>query len=93
MGKITGLGGVFIKANDPKALADWYEQNLGIDFNGNSYVDLPFADADGKPSAGSNVFSIFTSYTKYFDPSENSNDQFAGRGPVWVAGGIKKEGS
>ena len=47
MGKIIGLGGVFIKAKDPKALADWYDQNLGIGFKGNSYIDMPFIDADG----------------------------------------------
>jgi predicted enzyme related to lactoylglutathione lyase len=70
MGKITGLGGVFIKANDPKSLADWYQQQLGISFNGSSYVDLPFADADGKLSPGSNVFSFFSNDSKYFAPSQ-----------------------
>ena len=35
MGKVTGLGGVFIKAIGPQALAAWYQQHLGIDFNGN----------------------------------------------------------
>ena len=69
MGKITGLGGVFIKAKDPKALADWYDQNLGIGFKGNSYIDMPFIDDAGNPSAGSNVFSIFPWDTSYFEPS------------------------
>jgi predicted enzyme related to lactoylglutathione lyase len=70
MGKITGLGGVFIKADDPKSLADWYQQTLGISFNGSSYVDLPFTGADGKLTAGSNVFSFFPNHSAYFDPSE-----------------------
>ena len=70
MGKITGLGGVFIKANDPKSLADWYNQCLGISFNGSSYVNLPFTDPDGKLTAGSNVLSFFPNHTAYFDPSE-----------------------
>ena len=31
MAKVTGIGGVFFKAKgDPKALADWYEKNLGM---------------------------------------------------------------
>lgn len=30
MGKITGLGGVFLRANDPVALSEWYEKHLGI---------------------------------------------------------------
>ena len=29
-GKVTGIGGVFLKSQDPKALGDWYENNLGI---------------------------------------------------------------
>ena len=30
MGKAVGVGGVFLKAKDPKALAVWYAANLGI---------------------------------------------------------------
>jgi predicted enzyme related to lactoylglutathione lyase len=30
MAKVTGLGGAFLRANDPKALYSWYEQHLGI---------------------------------------------------------------
>jgi len=30
MGKVTGLGGAFLKAKDPVALYAWYEQQLGI---------------------------------------------------------------
>ena len=70
MGKITGLGGVFIKAIDPQLLADWYEQHLGIDFNGNTYVDFPFADKEGKMTAGSNVLSFFKEDNAYFQPSK-----------------------
>jgi predicted enzyme related to lactoylglutathione lyase len=69
MGKIIGLGGVFIKAADPQALAAWYQQNLGIDFNGNIYVDFPLADKEGKVTAGSNVLSFFKNDSPYFHPS------------------------
>jgi predicted enzyme related to lactoylglutathione lyase len=30
MAKITGFGGAFFRANDPKALYRWYEEHLGI---------------------------------------------------------------
>lgn len=30
MARVTGIGGVFFKARDPKALAAWYAQHLGI---------------------------------------------------------------
>jgi predicted enzyme related to lactoylglutathione lyase len=70
MKKITGLGGVFIKASDPVALASWYQEHLGIGFHNNSYVDLPFTDDSGKPTAGTNVLSFFKSDSAYFNPSE-----------------------
>jgi predicted enzyme related to lactoylglutathione lyase len=30
MEKVTGIGGVFFRARDPKALAAWYEKHLGV---------------------------------------------------------------
>ena len=27
---VTGIGGIFFRAGDPKALADWYETHLGV---------------------------------------------------------------
>jgi hypothetical protein len=30
VGHVTGLGGVFVKSKDPKALAAWYRDMLGI---------------------------------------------------------------
>ena len=29
--KVTGIGGFIFRAKDPKALANWYKKNLGID--------------------------------------------------------------
>ena len=42
MAQITGIGGVFIFANDPKMLADWYTQYLGIHFQADEGVDGVF---------------------------------------------------
>jgi predicted enzyme related to lactoylglutathione lyase len=70
MARITGLGGVFIKANDPNALADWYQRHLGIDFNGSVYTAFPFTDQDGKLIPGYNVLSFFKADSSYFAPSE-----------------------
>ena len=30
MEKVTGIGGLFFRAHDPKALGIWYQQHLGI---------------------------------------------------------------
>ncbi len=34
MAKVTGLGGAFLRANDPKALYAWYAANLGVNAEG-----------------------------------------------------------
>ncbi|HEX4536073.1 MAG TPA: hypothetical protein VH140_03910 [Candidatus Acidoferrum sp.] len=41
MARITGIGGVFLRSQDPKALAKWYSAHLGItlnDFGGAAFL-------------------------------------------------------
>jgi predicted enzyme related to lactoylglutathione lyase len=38
MAKVTGLGGAFLRAKDPKALYAWYEQHLGMPFQHGCFV-------------------------------------------------------
>lgn len=66
MKRVTGLGGVFIKAKDPKKMAAWYETHLGIVFQDNTYTDIPLS---GKQQ---NMLSFFKQDTKYLDPSPSS---------------------
>lgn len=70
MERVIGLGGPFIKAKDPKGLAAWYEEHLGISFKGNTYTDWPFENTDGSKKVGSNVFSFFKEDNAYFAPSD-----------------------
>ena len=70
MERVTGLGGPFIKSNDPKGLAAWYEKHLGISFNGSTYTVFQFANEDGSKRTGYNVFSFFKNESDYFAPSE-----------------------
>jgi predicted enzyme related to lactoylglutathione lyase len=68
MQKIIGIGGIFIKARDPKKLAAWYEQILGIQFGDSTYTS--FAPGDiSKSNSGQTVFSFFKESSDYFQPS------------------------
>jgi predicted enzyme related to lactoylglutathione lyase len=62
MAKAVGVGGVFLKARDPKALSQWYETHLGL---GGRVSDdaLVF---EGPESMGTTVFGHFAADTKYF---------------------------
>ncbi|MGO9335906.1 MAG: VOC family protein [Terracidiphilus sp.] len=61
MAKAVGVGGVFLKANDPKALSAWYAAHLGIPTQDGG--SLAF---DGPESAGMTVFAHFPQDTRYF---------------------------
>jgi predicted enzyme related to lactoylglutathione lyase len=66
MKKVTGIGGAFFKAKNPKELAAWYEKHLGIPFDGNVYTSFKWKD-DGPD--GQTVFSIFGADSDYYAPS------------------------
>jgi len=64
MAKTVGVGGVFLKARDPKALSAWYAEHLGVpDLGGGT---LAF---DGPESFGMTVFSHFPVDTSNFGDS------------------------
>lgn len=69
MKRVTGLGGVFFKAKDPKALAAWYDKHLGFSFGDNLYHTF-FWDEDPQPEERAfSAFSVFKADTQYFAPS------------------------
>ncbi len=65
MKRVIGIGGVFIRAENPKELAAWYQKHLGIDFGGKVYSHFEFSPED----KGGTAFSLFDKETKYFEPS------------------------
>jgi len=48
MEKVTGIGGLFFRAHDPKALRLWYQQNLGISIVPSSYGESPWQQEAGR---------------------------------------------
>lgn len=71
MKRVTGIGGVFFKADDPKKLKEWYGKHLG--FNVQEWgVIFPWLEVD-KPDAkapATTSWSPFKAATDYFKPSE-----------------------
>ncbi len=65
MKRVIGIGGIFFKAQNPKALAEWYQKHLGIEFAGNTYFDFQFQEKE----KGWTAFSLFKADTQYFAPS------------------------
>ena len=69
MERVIGLGGPFIQAKDPKAIAAWYEKHLGIAFKGATYTEWQFPSKDGPARPGFNILSFFKENSDYFKPS------------------------
>jgi predicted enzyme related to lactoylglutathione lyase len=65
MARITGVGGIFLKCDDPKALADWYGRVLGLSVEDWGGV-LFQPGKDGPPHL---VWAAFAADTNYFAPS------------------------
>lgn len=65
-GHVTGIGGVFFKAKDPKVLAAWYRDVLGLPVEAWGGAALRY-DAPQHPSVM--AWNAFPAATKYFAPS------------------------
>lgn len=66
MEKVLGFGGLFLRAEDPQALATWYRDHLGIDLVPQRPDDMPWM-AQG----GATVFAPFEHDTTYFPASSS----------------------
>ncbi len=65
MEKVIGIGGVFFKARDPKALAAWYRDHLGVPVEPEQTYGSFISAAAGEEA----VWSTFPADTKYFGDS------------------------
>lgn len=66
MAKVTGLGGIFYKVEDPVRTAAWYKEMLGI--GGEWGAIFPWAtETSGEAYS---LLSPFKATSDYFDPSQ-----------------------
>ena len=70
-GRILGIGGIFFKSADHKALRSWYQDKLGIT-NGDYGGIFKWRRHDKPDAEQMTVWSIFPSSTAYFNPSEST---------------------
>jgi predicted enzyme related to lactoylglutathione lyase len=68
MKKVTGIGGIFFKCKDPKAINEWYKTHLGFDTSpyGTSFE---WRDMEDSTKKGLTQWNPFAETTKYFGPS------------------------
>jgi predicted enzyme related to lactoylglutathione lyase len=69
MRRVTGIGGIFFKAKDAPALQAWYKRHLGIDVQEWGGTAFPWTGSDGKPIAGTTIWSVGSAEADSFAPS------------------------
>ena len=72
MRRVTGIGGIFFQAKDPKALCAWYKTHLGVDVQDWGGAAFSWADAKGQPTTGTTIWSIGAHGSNQFAPGAAS---------------------
>lgn len=65
--RVTGIGGVFFKTKDPKAVKDWYNKHLGLNTD---QWGCTFWWKDKNGNDCSTQWSPFKEDTTHFEPSK-----------------------
>ncbi len=68
MKRVTGIGGIFFKATDPKTMYAWYERHLGLTGDPSCVPFLWREHASGDEAM--TIWSMKPVTTKYFEPSQ-----------------------
>jgi predicted enzyme related to lactoylglutathione lyase len=72
MKRVTGIGGIFFKSKDPKALSAWYKTHLGIGVEDWGGAAFRWKGPENPEGGGTTVWNPFSADTSYFAPSTAS---------------------
>lgn len=92
--RVTGIGGIFFKATNPKRLQAWYKKHLRLPLDPTwGGCSFEWREAKNPKKKGSTIWSAFDADTAYFKPSKKPfmiNYRVANLKRVLAA--LKKEG-
>ena len=73
MKRVTGIGGIFFKSQNPEKLYQWYEKHLGITrAPDGSGAMFEWREAQDVEKPGMTIWSVFPQDTKYFASSTSA---------------------
>jgi len=92
MKRATGIGGIFFKCKDPKAVREWYQAHLGLNTNKYGAVFEWYQGADSTKN-GFTQWSPFKETTTYFAPStKDFMINYRVENLTWLVEQLKLEG-
>ncbi len=71
MKRVTGIGGIFFKCQDPEKMKEWYKTHLGFDVTDYGVMFTWKQEADAKE--GYTLWGPFAANTKYFEPLQKTS--------------------
>ena len=69
MARVTGIGGIFFKARDPRQLANWYAQHLGLPVAEYGAAAFQWDDPAEAGREAYSIWSLFPQDSEYFGTS------------------------
>ena len=69
MKRVTGIGGVFFKCQNPQKVKEWYKKHLGFDTDDYG-TSFEWQKIEGSSQKGFTQWSPFEQKTAYFEPSK-----------------------
>ena len=69
MKRVTGIGGIFFKTQNPKDMEEWYARHLGIVAKPGEGVSFEWRETEHPEHRGRTVWALFPQDTEYFNPS------------------------
>lgn len=66
--RVTGIGGIFFKAQNPARLNAWYRDHLGVATQ-HGYADFTWREHDQPDQVGHTAWTLVRTNTTYFGPS------------------------
>jgi predicted enzyme related to lactoylglutathione lyase len=90
--RVTGIGGIFFKTQDPKSTREWYQKHLGL--NTDKYgTCFEWRQSEDSTKKGFSQWSPFNGDTEYFQPSTKEfMINYRVEDLDWLVEELKKEG-
>ncbi len=67
--RVTGIGGIFFKCKDPKAMKQWYGRHLGLQTDDYG-TNFEWRQADNPDQKGFSQWSTMSENSKHMEPSK-----------------------
>jgi predicted enzyme related to lactoylglutathione lyase len=92
MKRVTGVGGIFFKSEDPVKIKQWYEKHLGLQTD-QWGTNFEWRQADDSTKKGFTQWSPFSESTSYFEPSQKDfMINYRVQDLEWLVDQLEKEG-